>query len=152
MPEPTPNARLRATLPWFAATAVVLAVAVTAGFMTAYLVASGRAVDAPDVAAASPTPRATVSITLAPGETATPSTETTFQPRRTPTPPPVFTPEPTPFEHVVSRLETLRYIAGLYCTTVAAIVELNEITDPDNIRLGRVLLIPGGGCPPPTPR
>lgn len=152
MPEPTPNARLRAALPWFAATAVVLAVAVTAGFITAYLVASGRAVDAPDVAAASPTPRATVVITLAPGETAQPSSDATFQPRRTPTPAPVITPEPTPFEHIIGRGESLLYIAGLYCTTVDAIVDLNGIVNPNRILVGDVLLIPGGGCPPPTPK
>lgn len=151
VPEQTPNARLRAALPWFAAAAVVLALAVTAGFVTAYLVASGRAVDAPDVAAGLPTPRAAARITLAPGETATPATETSLQPRRTPTPAPVVTPEPTPFEHVIGPGESLRYIAGLYCTTVDAIVDLNGIVNPNRILVGDVLLIPGGGCPPPTP-
>jgi LysM repeat protein len=152
VPEPTPNAALRAALPWFAAAAVVLAVAVTAGFVTAYLVASGRAVDAPGIAAGSPTPRPTISATLPAGETAQPSIEPTIQPRRTPTPPPIVTPEPTPFEHVVQRGEFLSYIANLYCTTVAAIIELNDIANPNRIQVGQVLLIPGGGCPQPTPK
>src|SRR6187399_3622479 len=82
----------RALLPWVAATAIVLALAVTGGFVTAYLVASGRAVDAP-VAAASPTPRRT-----APPASAQPTTQPTGQssnqPRRTPTPRVDATPAP----------------------------------------------------------
>ena len=38
---------VKSALPWVAAAVVVLALAVTAGFVVAYLVASGRAVDAP---------------------------------------------------------------------------------------------------------
>lgn len=152
MPEPTANPALRAALPWVVAAVVVLAIAVTAGLITAYLVASGRAVDAPPIAATSPTPRSTIAVSRAPGETPQPSPEATQQPRRTPTPPPVVTPEPTPFEHTVQRGESLRYIAGLYCTTVSAIVELNQIENPNRILVGDIFLIPGGGCPPPTPR
>ncbi len=124
---------------------IVLAAAVTAGLFVAYLVASGRAVDAPDSGTASPTPRRTPVVSLAPA-TVGPSGEPTVQPRRTPTPPVEITPEPSPFEHVVSRGESLTYIAGLYCTTVEVIAELNEITNPNRIQPGQVLQIPGGGC------
>ena len=134
-------------LPWVAASAVVIAVAVTAGLLRAFLVASGRAVDAPS-AAASPTPRSTPIVTRAPGETQQPTGEPTQQPRRTPTPAPVITPEPSPFPHTISRGESLTYIAGLYCTTVDAIIELNGITNPNRIQVGQVILIPGGGCVP----
>jgi LysM repeat protein len=150
--EPTPNAGLRAAVPWAVAAVVVLAVAITAGFITAYLVASGRAVDAPAAALVSPTPRRTVGLTAAPSAVASASAEASQQPRRTPTPPPVLSPEPSPFEHTIARGESLRYIASLYCTTVAAIVELNQIENPNRILVGQVLLIPGGGCPQPTPK
>lgn len=149
--DPSPNALARAALPWVVATAVVLAAAVTTGFLVAYLVASGRAVDAPGVGLASPTPRRMPIVSLAPGQTPNVESSPTIQPRRTPTPVPVITPEPSPFVHVIARLETLRYIAGIYCTTVDAIVELNGITNPNRIQVGQELLIPGGGCATPSP-
>ncbi|MEO6349768.1 MAG: LysM domain-containing protein [Candidatus Limnocylindrales bacterium] len=150
--EPTPNEGLRAAAPWAVAAVVVLAVAITAGFMTAYLVASGRSVDAPAAALASPTPRRSVPITIAPSVGPSSSAEATQQPRRTPTPPPIVSPEPSPFEHTIARGENLTYIAGLYCTTVAAIIEQNGIENANRIQVGQVILIPGGGCPEPTPR
>ena len=140
----------RALLPWVAATAIVLALAVTAGFVTAYLVASGRAVDAP-VAAASPTPRKSAAPTLAQGETPAPTSGPSDQPRRTPTPFVAPTPEATPFEHTIARGESLTYIAGLYCTTVEEIQELNGIENPNRIQVDQVILIPGGGCASPAP-
>jgi len=149
-PNPSPNALARAALPWVVATAVVLAIAVTTGFLVAYLVASGRAVD-PGAALASPTPRRTSAVSLAPGQTPDTTASPTIQPRRTPTSEPVIAPEPSPFVHVVSRLETLRYIAGLYCTTVDAIIDLNDIANPNRIQVGQELLIPGGGCASPEP-
>ena len=130
---------------------VVLALAVTAGFLAAFLLASGRAVDAPS-AAASPTPRRTPITSIAPGETLQPTGLPTQQPRRTPTPAPVFTPEPSPFPHTISRGESLTYIAGLYCTTVDAISELNGIINPNRIQVGQEILIPGGGCVPEASR
>jgi len=125
----------------------VLAVAVTAGFVVAFLVASGRAADVPS-AAASPTPRRTPIVSLAPGETPQQTDAPTVQPRRTPTPAPVVTPEPSPFPHTIARGESLTYIAGLYCTSVEAISELNGITNPNRIQVGQVILIPSGGCAP----
>lgn len=152
MADPAPiNSPARVALPWIIATVVVLAVAVTLGFITAYLLASGRAVDAPNVGAASPTPRSTPIVTLAPGETAGPTEEATIQLRRTPTPTTVITPEPSPFEHTIARGENLTYIAGLYCTTVEAIQALNGISNPNRIQVGQVILVPGGGCASPAP-
>ena len=148
MADPSPNANslLRAALPWAAAAAIVLAAAVAAGFLVAYLVASGRAVD-PGSGAAEPTPRRTATVSIAPNS-AQPSGESTQQPRRTLGAP---TPEPTPIEHVVARGEYLSYLAELYCTSVEEIVALNEIENPNRIAPGDVLLIPGGGCASPEP-
>ena len=137
-------------MPWVLATVIVLAVAVASGFLVAYFVASGRAVDAP-VAAASPTPRKTPVVSQAPGATVGPTSGSTDQPRRTPTPAPIITPEPSPFEHTIARGESLSYIAGLYCTTVDEIIAINEIENPNRIQVGQVILIPGGGCESPAP-
>ena len=143
---------LRFALPWVLASLIVLAVAVTAGFVTAYLVASGRAVQPPDFGLASPTPHKTPVVTLAPGETPQESLEATIQPRRTPTPAPEITPEATPFVHVVQRRESLSYIAGLYCTTVDEILAINDIPNPNNIQVGDEILIPGSAsCASPAP-
>lgn len=147
--DQSPNALARAALPWVVATAVVLAIAVTTGFVVAFLVASGRAVDAPGVGVL-PTPHRPV-VSLAPGQTLDVTPVPTTQPRRTPTPAPVITPEPSPFTHVVSRGENLTYIAAIYCTTVEAIMELNDIVNPNRIQPGQELLIPGGGCASPAP-
>lgn len=144
--SPSGGSALRAALPWVAATAIVLAAAVAAGFIVAYLVASGRAVD-PGAAFADPTPPRTPAASVV-GATTQPTLSATEQPRRTPGAP---TPEPSPIEHVVSRGEFLSYIAGLYCTTTEEIVELNDIANPDRIQPGDVLLIPGGGCESPEP-
>jgi LysM repeat protein len=135
----------RAALPWVAATVVVLAAAVAAGFLVAYLVASGRAVD-PGSAVNEPTPRRSALASQGAGSSAAQSGVPTEQPRRTPGAP---TPEPTPIEHLVSRGEFLSYIAGLYCTTVDEILALNEIQNPNRIQPGDVLVIPGGGCASP---
>ena len=145
--SPDANSLLRAALPWVAATAIVLAAAVAAGFLVAYLVASSRAVD-PGSGFADPTPRRTPATSVAPGPTEQPNSTPSQQPRRTPGAP---TPEPTPIEHVVERGEFLSYIAGLYCTTIDEIVALNEIQNPNRIQPGDVLLIPGGGCSSPEP-
>ena len=44
--------------------------------------------------------------------------------------------------HVVQKGETLSIIAGRYKVTVEAIVKLNNITNPDLIKIGQELLIP----------
>lgn len=151
--EPEPKRpRRRGTansaLPWFLAALIVLLLAATGGLVSAWVVASLRAVPVPPGAQVTPSPSA------APTELASgaPTPVTTEQPRRTPTPAPEVTQEPVPFVHVVQRGESLSYIADLYGVTVAEIVALNDIRNPDNIRVGRELLIPGyGHVPSPSP-
>jgi LysM repeat protein len=53
------------------------------------------------------------------------------------------------FKHTVSAGDTLSYIAELYGVTVAAIVELNGIVDPDIILPGQSLEVPSAGQPRP---
>lgn len=45
-------------------------------------------------------------------------------------------------EHTVGPGQTISEIAAVYGTTVQAIVEANNLTDPDKIRVGRKLFIP----------
>ena len=146
-PSPGSKSNLRAAVPWIAASAIVLGAAIAAGFLVAYLVASGRAVD-PGAALNEPSPGHSLPASLTPGSSALPTTGATEQPRRTPGQP---TPEPSPIEHVVARGEYVSYIAELYCTTMEEIVALNEIENPNRIQPGDVLLIPGGGCASPEP-
>jgi LysM repeat protein len=51
--------------------------------------------------------------------------------------------------HVVASGETVGKIAASYGTTISAIVELNDLKNPNLIRIGEVLTVPGGGwlCP-----
>lgn len=53
--------------------------------------------------------------------------------------------------HIVQPGETLASIAARYNTTVAALVTLNNITNPNRIYRGQVLLIPPTGGPVTTP-
>ncbi len=72
-------------------------------------------------------------------------------PTPTPTPEPTPTPAPTPEPdtqrvHVVQKGETLGRIAQRYGTTVARLVALNGISNPNLIRVGqRIQLPPTGG-------
>ena len=140
-PKAPPRSRARTALPWLLGTALVLTLAVAGGLLTAYVVANLRAVPPP---AALLTPAPTLPAGTAPPPSATPAaTESTPQPRRTPTAPPVVTPEPTPFVHVVQQGESLHYIASLYGVTVDDILALNNIKNPNRIHAGDELLIPG---------
>jgi len=51
--------------------------------------------------------------------------------------------------HLVSGGETLSFIARLHELPVAAIVEANNLTNPDAIRIGQSLVIPLSGVSPP---
>ncbi|UCG26577.1 MAG: LysM peptidoglycan-binding domain-containing protein [Chloroflexota bacterium] len=66
--------------------------------------------------------------------------------------PPIVHP-PTTCTYVVQPGDTLAKIAYRYGTTVSALVEANNIADPNVIYVGQVLTIPGcaGTPPPPTP-
>lgn len=135
-------------LPWFLAALIALLLASAGGLIAAWVVASLKAVPIPAGAIVTASPR--------PGQTVPASGEPTpllsEQPRHTPTPSPQVTVQPAPFIHVVERGEYLSYIADLYGVTVEEIIELNDIQNPNNIRLGRELLIPGYGIrPSPSP-
>jgi LysM repeat protein len=52
--------------------------------------------------------------------------------------------------HTVQSGEILSSIARKYNVTVEAIVEANELANPDSLNLGQVLVIPVQ-VPPPTP-
>lgn len=59
--------------------------------------------------------------------------------------------QPTPFRYTVQAGDTLWSIAQRFGTTVDAIVALNNISDPNLIFPGQVLLIPTGSPWGPTP-
>jgi len=135
-------------LPWVLAVVVVLLLAASAGLVSAWIVATLRAVPAPALADVTPSP----SVATSSEPTAVPSQVPSDQPRHTPTPSPVTTQEPAPFIHIVQRGEYLQYIADLYGVEVEDIVALNDITNPNRIRVGQELLIPGyGHQPSPSP-
>ncbi len=68
-----------------------------------------------------------------------------------PTPPPT-TPPPTSGTYTVRPGDTLFRIALQFGTTVSAIAQANNITNPGLIFVGQVLIIPGGtGTTPPPP-
>ncbi|MFQ6057419.1 MAG: LysM peptidoglycan-binding domain-containing protein [Anaerolineae bacterium] len=78
-----------------------------------------------------------------PTPTATPVTPT-------PTPTPTATPVPgKECEYIVRWGDTLYSIARRFGTTVDAIVQRNNIADPNKIRVGQKLIIPN--CVPPAP-
>lgn len=139
--RPRRRAAVETALPWVLTAVVVLLLAVSAGLIAAWVVASLKAVPIP--------PGAIVTASPAPGATDLPSGAPTplpsDQPRRTPTPAPQVTPEPPPFVHVVQRGEYLTLIADMYDVSVEDIVALNDIKNPNRIRAGRELLIPGYG-------
>jgi LysM repeat protein len=151
--EPEPKGpRHRATadtaLPFVLAAVVVLLLAVSAGLIAAWVVASLKAVPIPAGAIVTASP--------APGATDVPSVQPTplssEQPRHTPTPAPEVTPEPPPFVHVVQPGEYLTLIADIYDVRLEDILALNDIANPNRIRVGRELLIPGYGIrPSPSP-
>jgi LysM repeat protein len=150
-PEPKRPRRRGAAdtaLPWVLTAVVVLLLAVSAGLVAAWVVASLKAVPIPAGAIVTASP--------APGATDVPSSQPSpilsEQPRHTPTPAPEVTPEPPPFVHVVQQGEYLTLIADMYGVSVADILALNEIKNPNRIRAGRELLIPGYGIrPSPSP-
>lgn len=53
------------------------------------------------------------------------------------------TPQPEPLQYRVIPGDTLSQIAQTFNTTVAAIVQANQISDPNQIQVGAVLTIPG---------
>jgi spore germination protein len=85
----------------------------------------------------------------APAPTPTPSPSPTPTPTPTPTPSPSPSPTPIPtINYTVLPGDTLFKIAQKFNTTVGTLVSLNNITDPNLIIAGQVLLVP---APTPTP-
>lgn len=154
-PEPAPvRKRQRSAadtaLPWLLGVLVVLLLAASGGLVTAWLVASMKAAPPPAAAGQTPTLRAspTIAPTASPPTTAAP----TVQPLHTPTAAVSMTPEPEPFVYIVQRGDTLNEIADKFAVDPADIAALNDITNPNRIREGQELLIPGDGIrPSPTP-
>jgi LysM repeat protein len=85
-----------------------------------------------------PTPQP--SLTPTPTQTAAPS----------PTQQPTATATPGLTTHTVEAGDVLSSIAQEYEVTVQAIVEANELADPNSLNVGQVLIIPVQ-VPPPTP-
>jgi LysM repeat protein len=98
----------------------------------------------PGIEPGSPSPAPTASSSPTPAPTATPEPTITAEPTvaPTPTPAPTATPEPTPLIHVVQPGDQLGRIAARYGVTVAAIVEANNLANPNLIRVGQRLIIP----------
>ncbi|MCP5100613.1 MAG: LysM peptidoglycan-binding domain-containing protein [Chloroflexi bacterium] len=69
----------------------------------------------------------------------------------TPTPVPPDNPTPIPGSYTVRSGDTLSAIARRFNTTVAAIAQLNGITNINFIQVGQLLRIPGGSVPPVSP-
>lgn len=65
--------------------------------------------------------------------------------------PPATTPPPQAGSHTVKQGETLFSISRLYGVTASAIAQANNISNPNRIYPGQVLVIPGGNAPAPTP-
>ena len=92
---------------------------------------AGSMVTAPPIPA-TPAPTAVPVVVISP--TPTP----TITPTPTPTPPPT----PTPKTHTVRAGESLSVIADFYGVSMNAILELNDIPDPNNVPIGQVLILP----------
>jgi len=93
----------------------------------------------------SPQPSAVATEVPSPGETAT-----AFPSQPTPTPEEVSPSVPAEgIEHVVAWGETINIIAAQYGVSVEDIVAANNLSDPDLIRAGDVLIIPGVAVPTP---
>ncbi|MCY4465171.1 MAG: LysM peptidoglycan-binding domain-containing protein [Chloroflexi bacterium] len=71
-----------------------------------------------------------------------PSPEPTMPPTVTSIPAPLVSDSGPPF-HVVSAGETLESISLRYRVDVNAIIELNDLTNPDQLSVGQELLLPG---------
>ena len=129
------RSRGRALLVGSLVTVVVLLGAAGAGYGLSQLAVSGAAAPTPSgpVARASSSPLPSVSVSAA---APTPSVGATAGPSATPRA------GSSPREHVVARGESLNAIARRYGVTVARLIEVNALSNPDVIVPGQRLVIP----------
>lgn len=86
----------------------------------------------------SPTPTLADTPSPTPSHTTTPSPTATHSPTVTAT----ATPTPTPVVHVLAEGENPWIVAQIYGVTVEALLEANDITDPNKLQIGERLIIP----------
>ena len=108
------------------------------GSRFAAMVASNAS--ATPTAATGGAPLASAAASVMAPQTPIPSPSTTPTPTPTPTRSP--TPAPTPIVYIVKPGDILMNIAETYGVTVAALVEANDIEDPNVIEVGQRLVIP----------
>jgi LysM repeat protein len=118
-----------------AVAAGVLLVAAVAGYGISQVVAQ---------MASAPGPR--VTLPASPSASASPTAVLTASPPPSPRGTP--RPTPTPIIHVVQRGEFLIQIATRYGVDVQAIIDANQILDPDLVEPGQRLVIPAPGQSP----
>jgi LysM repeat protein len=144
-----PQNRWLAVLPWVIAAIALFAIASLGGFGAAYFLSTGQAVATVDPSRL-PTPTPVPTATPGPA-TPTPAATPTSTPLSSPTAavrPSASAsaepsgPTPSPLSYVVRRGDRLQDIADQFGVTVDAIVELNNLDNPDHIEAGQVLLIP----------
>lgn len=140
--QPRRPSRLRRFLVGVATIVAVAVVGFVAGMMLP-VIFPGPGIE---TGTASPSPAASSTPTAGPTATPEPPATPTAEPTATPTAEP--TPAPTPLIHVVQPGDQLARIAARYGVTVAAIVEANDLADPNLIRVGQRLIIP---LPSPSP-
>ncbi|MGQ9521648.1 MAG: LysM peptidoglycan-binding domain-containing protein [Anaerolineae bacterium] len=85
---------------------------------------------------------------ILPTPSATPERSPTATATAAPTVPPP-SPTPSPLLHTVQPGETLAGIARAYNVPLEELIAVNHIQDPDLIRAGQVLIIPGAAVVPP---
>jgi LysM repeat protein len=138
---------------WTLAALTLLVIAGLGGLLTAYVVASLRAVPPPDSGfLTTPTPSVGSSPTAPVSPSATPDASQSSAPSPTPTgPTPEPTPEPTPFEYEVQPGDSVTEIALRFGVTPESIIELNALRNPNRILPGQILLIPGAPNASPSP-
>ena len=123
---------------------VVLGVVGAAGYGLAYLTAG---------IAAAPTPYPTVLptptlVAASPSPTPEPTPTASGSATATPSATPTESPGATPLVHVVQSGEFLDLIARRFGVSLQALIEANDIENPDQIEVGDRLIIP---LPSPTP-
>lgn len=123
------------------AAAVLIAWRILAWQEDTYLLAAAGApaaqTNAGSMVTAPPIPETPVP-TAVPVVVISPTPTPTIAPTPTPTPPPT----PTPKTHTVRPGDSLSVIATFYGVSMGAILELNNIPDPDTVPVGQVLILP----------